>query len=663
MQLDKNGSFLKSIYRIVFIIVVSLVCLTACYVYIQYQLDKLGSKKEDINRRWGRQEVLVQSICKDTNLLYFLKKELYAQDTTNSAKDLTDRIQVLSQDIRNENKEFSDNLRIIKEGYASIDNVRIFANNGIDKPNHSSKQIEGTWLQFQAEVDGILVAGEFNNDIEINFIHMNDKNQVLIPLLEQINATTLEDSFQIKNFDKYTKFTFLLILGGVITILIFYIISNIMIPFHKLYIGISEIGSENHQDLLIDGKYSQKKFPIVHEVNNLLMKINKLFLLISNMNNNDNFMEMLEFINHTFSVFIPYNYIGIALVDSNLQTLTASYGVSDGTTENVFEKLSGIPIDLNETSLGKVLKSGEARIINDLNKYTENKPKNLYNTIVMQSGIRASITLPLKVANEPVGVIFFSSTQKNVYNKTHIQFLNVLADSIAVSFNQNIFIRDLLYSSVLALAKMADARDEDTGEHLDRMKVYTKIIAECLLQDGIYTEQIGHNYIDDLERFSPIHDIGKVGIRDSILLKRCKLTPEEFCEMKQHAIYGAEVLRAAEKNLKRYGKSMFKIGIEIAESHHEKWDGTGYPFGLKGSDIPLSARIVAVADVFDALTSKRPYKEPFSFKQAISIIYEGSGKHFDPDIVRCVQNHIAKLYIAYERYHMYHEEHIGEKFS
>lgn len=190
-----------------------------------------------------------------------------------------------------------------------------------------------------------------------------------------------------------------------------------------------------------------------------------------------------------------------------------------------------------------------------------------------------------------------------------------------------------MYSSILALAKLAETRDEDTGEHLERMKKYSRKIAELLYNHNIYTSEINFEYMDKIERFSPLHDIGKVGIRDEILRKPGKLTASEYEEMKRHAAYGAEVLRTAEENLLKKGKSLFDMGIEIAEGHHEKWDGSGYPKGKKGLEIPLSARIVAVADVFDALTSRRPYKEAFTLDRSFEILKEGRGKHFDPVIV------------------------------
>jgi response regulator RpfG family c-di-GMP phosphodiesterase len=257
----------------------------------------------------------------------------------------------------------------------------------------------------------------------------------------------------------------------------------------------------------------------------------------------------------------------------------------------------------------------------------------------------------LKFNNKPIGIIFFSSDKKNVYKDEHINFLKTIANSIAIAFQNNILINELLYSSILALAKLAESRDEDTGDHLQRMKLYSRTIAQFLYEDSNYKDQITTEFIESIEKFSPLHDIGKVGIADAILLKPAKLTPEEFEIMKQHAVYGGQVLRAADENIMKNGVSLFTLGIEIAEGHHEKWNGSGYPYGKKGEDIPLGARIVAVADVFDALTSRRPYKEPFSIETAYDIITGDSGKHFDPEIVRVFEKNkkrIVNLYHSFQ---------------
>ena len=186
-------------------------------------------------------------------------------------------------------------------------------------------------------------------------------------------------------------------------------------------------------------------------------------------------------------------------------------------------------------------------------------------------------------------------------------------------------------ASIIGLAKLAEYRDTDTGEHLKRIGDYSVLLAEELALTGKYSDYITDDYIKDLRLSSILHDIGKVGINDSILLKPGPLSKEEFSSIKRHPEIGASVIDEIEKNIS--GRSLYDLAGEIALFHHEKWDGSGYPEGRKGTEIPLSARIVALADVYDAVTSRRPYKESFTHENAVDIISEGRGTHFDPDVV------------------------------
>ncbi|MEI6207861.1 MAG: HD domain-containing phosphohydrolase [Desulfuromonadales bacterium] len=172
--------------------------------------------------------------------------------------------------------------------------------------------------------------------------------------------------------------------------------------------------------------------------------------------------------------------------------------------------------------------------------------------------------------------------------------------------------------TIYRLSKAAEYKDEDTGAHIVRMSNYSAVIARKM---GL-TERAA----ESLLYAAPLHDIGKIGIPDKVLLKSAKLDPEEWDIMKKHPVMGAKILEKADT-------VFIRLGEIIAMTHHEKWDGSGYPKGLKGKEIPLVGRIVAIADVFDALTSKRPYKQPFPIEKALAIIREDSGSHFDPAVV------------------------------
>lgn len=185
--------------------------------------------------------------------------------------------------------------------------------------------------------------------------------------------------------------------------------------------------------------------------------------------------------------------------------------------------------------------------------------------------------------------------------------------------------------AVFALALVADSRDPKSGEHLQRMRFYAQMIAEQLAEDGPYSTIVDQRFLEDLYRSSPLHDIGKVSVPDSILQKPGRLTAEEFEEMKKHVIVGGQMLEMARDQIGR--GTFMDMAADIARFHHERFDGAGYCAGLQGQEIPLSARIVALADVYNALTSRRVYKPPFSLDVAREIIIHDSGSHFDPVIV------------------------------
>ena len=205
---------------------------------------------------------------------------------------------------------------------------------------------------------------------------------------------------------------------------------------------------------------------------------------------------------------------------------------------------------------------------------------------------------------------------------------NVMIASMLAQNNEINVTRDVCIHS---LATLAETRDNETGGHIIRTQNYIKALAQALQKQAKFAQQLDDDTIELLYKSAPLHDIGKVGIPDSILQKPSKLTDEEFATMKQHAEIGYQALQKAQGQLGN--NSFLRIAGEISLTHHEKWDGSGYPKGLVGDQIPLSGRLMALADVYDALITKRVYKPAFSHAKAVSIISEGSGSHFDPDVV------------------------------
>ncbi|MCP4719890.1 MAG: two-component system response regulator [Desulfobacteraceae bacterium] len=205
-------------------------------------------------------------------------------------------------------------------------------------------------------------------------------------------------------------------------------------------------------------------------------------------------------------------------------------------------------------------------------------------------------------------------------------------------------------ATINSLASLAETRDNETGGHIRRTQTYVKILATHLMTHEKFKGVLTPDIIEPIYKSAPLHDIGKVGVPDSILLKPGKLSEQEFEEIKKHTTYGFEAIQMAKKSFEGKAKSFFlNYAGEIAYTHHEKWDGTGYPKGLAGEDIPVSGRLMAVADVYDALITRRVYKPPFSHQKALAIMKDGKGSHFDPSILDTFLKHETDFkQIAYD---------------
>ena len=229
---------------------------------------------------------------------------------------------------------------------------------------------------------------------------------------------------------------------------------------------------------------------------------------------------------------------------------------------------------------------------------------------------------------DAIETLYKSICKMAVETANQVRDINYFADSTAKMQN----------GLIITMADMVENRDSDTGAHVQKTAEYVKIIAESLKRNGYYLEKLTPKYMSDLVMSAPLHDVGKINISDTILNKPGKLTDEEYEIMKMHTVYGKEIMEKAIVTVK--GENYLKEARNMAAYHHERWDGKGYPEGLHGEVIPLSARIMAVADVFDALTSPRVYKPAFPLEKALQILEEGSGTQFDP---KCINAFMAAL--------------------
>ncbi|NLW12502.1 MAG: HD domain-containing protein, partial [Clostridiaceae bacterium] len=555
----------------------------------------------------GRQRMLTQQIAKDANRIFVLVQAVETKTAVSDPGEIQEAKSESRHMLIQAIQEFEDVINGILTGEITVSAELVKLDISDESINELSAEIKSKWEKYRTAAETVAASDTIDTETGEAIVFINANNLELLNLSELLTDKVIELHTEKTDNSRVIAqiimiFSLLSLFAGIVWLYQF-----VILPLDELYQQLSITGME--------GPVRRKRFfpatPAARamslEVRHSFERLRSLIRLIENVNKNVSFKEVLDFIYETFSAYIPYSYIGIALLKDNDTIIEASYGIGGDELVGLQDALEGTRVEVNSTSLSEVIKNNQARIINDYQGFMKDREIKPYSQHLLDAGIKSSITLPLNSNEKQLGVIFFSSAKKNVYNHSHLSFLQTIANSIGISFEKSIFIDQLLYSSILAMARLTEARDEDTGDHLERIKHYTRTIAIWLREAGYHRDILTPAYIDDLARFSPLHDIGKVGIRDGILLKPGKLTAEEFSEMKKHTDYGAKVLDVAEQQMKQAGRSLFKIGIEIVSSHHEKWNGNGYPRGLEGENIPLSARIVAIADVFDALTSKRPY--------------------------------------------------------
>ncbi len=395
-----------------------------------------------------------------------------------------------------------------------------------------------------------------------------------------------------------------------------------------------------------------------------LEQVNQINEIIAMLNRGKSTDDIFHSLNSTLKNIIPFDTLVLLLINMDASMVSVKLVESDN--ESVFTADSKFAMEdplLKDVSTTKALLS-----IDDVQDFPKAYSGSEFIKQFTSGGYKSLLILPLIMKNVTRGFLIFSARTVEAFVKSHVSFLESIGGQISFSIERGELIDEIEQytknlehtieirtkeilktqkSMIFALSKIADTRDRTTGDHLERIRSYCVLIAQILKYSG--NEEITNQFIRDLYDSSILHDIGKVGIPDSILLKKDRLTPEELQIMLKHATIGYEALKTASKDLGE--DSFLKMALDITLYHHERWDGSGYPFGLKGTDIPLSARIVAIADVYDALTTARPYKNAFSHEESMDVLIKESNK-FDPKLLQIFTdnaeefNHIRKRFIS-----------------
>lgn len=325
--------------------------------------------------------------------------------------------------------------------------------------------------------------------------------------------------------------------------------------------------------------------------------------------------------------------VAVAIYDpdtSLLKTYVHSSG-DDNPLEHYQSLLDDAP------SLKNILSKAKPRVIN--NMLTFNDAKNEHTRRIGRQGYAASYTLPMYNEGVFFGFIFFNSDKKDVFTEAVLKQVDIYAHMISLMVINEISTINALSAAVKTTGTLTHLRDPETGSHLDRMSRYSRLIANSLAEKY----ELDDSYIEHIFMFSPLHDIGKIAIPDNILLKPDKLDDSERVIMSTHAEKGRNIIDDLLENFGFDNIKYMDMLRNIAEFHHEAINGSGYPSGLAGENIPLEARIVAVADVFDALTSARPYKKAWSNETAISTLKELAGIKLDQDCVNALLENLDKV--------------------
>lgn len=328
-----------------------------------------------------------------------------------------------------------------------------------------------------------------------------------------------------------------------------------------------------------------------------------------------------------------------------------------GGCRNVFQDIdlirsmhsSGSKIYAEQYILGNIARSKDIldKGLDSLAKYIDSELKKsqenmsfYFKMLIISFGVAVFMAIGISVALTIVCTMF---TARLEINKNNLQD-DVLkkADEITEQNKKIIYIQE---QTIYGMANLIESRDSDTGEHVKRTSLYVELLVNAAKEAGYHKEIITDEYIELLKKAAPMHDIGKIAVPDSILKKPGKLTDAEFKKIQNHTIAGGKIIRGVLSNIE--SEDYVKIAADVATSHHERWDGNGYPYKLKGEEIPLEARIMAIADVFDALVSPRCYKDPFSTDEAFKIISLSKGTHFDPvltDLFIAKKDDVVKIF-------------------
>ncbi len=617
---------------IVALILSFLIILTSIYVNfdlvvnVRFYVDKNNVLVEQINEDNLKLQIPVQKL-KDIN--EYSRTSVSIAIIKDNAMDLIDSMQSVSLELKN--------------NLATMNDI------SLKRHNAAVQTISSKLLQLQINLDQVQFV--MNQNMLLNeMLNTSDENLMLISeLIDEIDQDYDDLNLVILNDLTIVLNTMFILLMIVVASLFFGLIRFVYFQIPYIVKGLNMLGDKQYHNetlkiptpIFVEEKEIHNYIDTVFEENRFIEDIKEVLLKVYVVE------DAVDALFNLLKERMGIDRVGLAFVDYNREMIVAEYGVI---VDRVIKLGPGFEVPFVRTSLYDLIESRKPMINNDLEEEFKKRPKSSSLYLLAQEEIKSNLILPLTMGNAVFGFLFLSSREKDFFNLNHLHLAEKIVYEIKGLLNRTYFTKVVFSKITSGFSELVEKKDNETGEHILRMVNYSTLLAYKLIEKNHPDYQIQERMVLEIERNAAVHDIGKVGIPDSILKKPGKLTDEEWEIMRTHPIIGGDIFKSIREGLKAFDPELYKVSEDITRYHHEKWNGEGYPHGLKGHEIPLVARIVAVADVFDAISSKRIYKEAFEVEESFQILKNMSGVNLDPYLVEIFIENKSEVLKIYEKY-------------
>lgn len=611
----------------VFIIITSIYVNFDLVVNVRFYVDKNNELVESLKENKLRLETPIQQL-KDINE--------YSR-TTVSIAIIRDDIMDIIDSMQSDSLELKNNL-------VTMNDV------SLNRHNSSIQLISSKLLKLQINLDEVQFL--LNQNMVLNEMldtsqeSRNEIDELILSIendYDTLNRVILNDLSIVLNI------IFILLLV-VVSVLFFGLIRFVYFQIPYIVRGLTMLGDKQYDNkdlkiptpFFVEEKNIHNYIENVFEENRFIEDVKEVLLKVYVVE--DAVDALFKLLKERMGI----DRVGLAFIDYSREMIIAEYGVI---TDNNIKLGPGFEVPFVRTSLYDLIESKKPMINNDLENEFIKRPKSSSLYLLSQEDIKSNLILPLTMGNTAFGFLFLSSRRKDFFTINHLHLAEKIVYEIKGLLNRTYFTKVVFSKITSGFSELVEKKDNETGEHISRMVKYSTLLANKVIEKNHPDYQIQERTVLEIERNAAVHDIGKVGIPDSILKKPGKLTEEEWEIMRTHPNIGGDIFKSIRDGLKVFDPELYKVSEDITRYHHEKWNGEGYPEGLKAQDIPLVARIVSVADVFDAISSKRIYKDAFDVNESFEMLKQMSGKNLDPFLVDVFiesSDEVLKIYNKYK---------------